>query len=91
MAAATILKTQIDSSLVPFKSVDDQVGEGYGIPTTASMEATELFGKYAGIVLDPTYTSKAAASLIAHLRTHPLKHHQRAVFLHTGGAPGLLV
>ena len=91
MAAVTILETQIDPSVVPFKSVDDQVGEGYGIPTTASMEATELFGKYAGIVLDPTYTSKAAASLIAHLRSHPLKHHQRAVFLHTGGAPGLLV
>jgi len=91
MAAVTILKTQIDPSIVPFKSVDDQVGEGYGIPTPASREATELFGKHAGIVLDPTYTSKAAASLIAHLRSHPLKHHQRAVFLHTGGAPGLLV
>ena len=90
MAAVTILKTQIDPSIVPFKSVDDQVGEGYGIPTPASREATELFGKHAGIVLDPTYTSKAAASLIAHLRSHPLKHHQRAVFLHTGGAPGLL-
>ena len=91
MAAVTILKTQIDPSIVPFKSVDDQVGEGYGIPTPASREATELFGKHAGIVLDPTYTSTAAARLIAHLRSHPLKHHQRAVFLHTGGAPGLLV
>ncbi|HAT37251.1 MAG TPA: D-cysteine desulfhydrase family protein, partial [Gemmatimonadetes bacterium] len=60
MAAVTILKTQIDPSIVPFKSVDDQVGEGYGIPTPASREATELFGKHAGIVLDPTYTSKAA-------------------------------
>lgn len=90
IAAATLLGTQIDPSGISFKSLDDQVGKGYGLSTACSRESTELFGKYAGIVLDPTYTSKAAASLIAHLRANPLKSHQRMVFLHTGGAPGQL-
>lgn len=89
-AAADLLGTTIDPEIVPFESIDDQVGDGYGIPTPASLEATELFGRQAGIVLDPTYTSKAAAALIAHLRGRGIRDHQRCVFLHTGGAPGLL-
>jgi 1-aminocyclopropane-1-carboxylate deaminase/D-cysteine desulfhydrase-like pyridoxal-dependent ACC family enzyme len=89
-AAADLLGTTIDPEIVPFESIDDQVGDGYGIPTTASREATELFGRQAGIVLDPTYTSKAAAALIAHLRGDGIPDHQRCVFLHTGGVPGLL-
>ena len=89
-AAVNLLETTIDPEIVPFKSIDDQVGDGYGVPTPESREATELFGRQAGIVLDPTYTSKAAAALIAHLRGHGIHDHQRCVFLHTGGAPGLL-
>ena len=88
--AAELLGTEIDPNIVPFASIDDQVGDGYGLPTSASREATELFARHAGIVLDPTYTSKAAAALIAHLRVDGARDHQRIVFLHTGGAPGLL-
>ena len=89
-AASELLGTSIDPSAVRFASIDAQVGKGYGIPTAASREATELFGHHAGIVLDPTYTSKAAAALIAHVRHLGVQDHQRIVFLHTGGAPGLL-
>lgn len=88
--AAELLGAKINPGTVPFASIDDQVGDGYGLPTPASREATELFGRYAGIVLDPTYSSKAAAALIAHVRDSGVHDHQRIVFLHTGGAPGLL-
>lgn len=86
---ASLLGSRASIDDVRFSSIDDQVGEGYGLPTPASLEATELFGRRAGIVLDPTYTSKAAAGLIAHLRREPPRD-ERVVFLHTGGAPGLL-
>lgn len=45
-----------------------ELGEGYGIPTGASREAQALFARTEGIVLDPVYTAKAAASLIRRCR-----------------------
>ena len=71
-------------------ALDDQVGEGYGIPTPAAREALELFARTEGLVLDPTYTSKAAAGLVARTRAGKFSRGDRVVFLHTGGHPGLL-
>ena len=46
--------------------VDDRfVGDGYGMPTDASREAIELAARTEAIFLDPTYTAKAMAGLIA--------------------------
>src|SRR5690606_1551101 len=42
----------------------DQLGEGYGRETPASRTAQEIFST-AGLELDPTYTAKAAAHLLA--------------------------
>jgi 1-aminocyclopropane-1-carboxylate deaminase/D-cysteine desulfhydrase-like pyridoxal-dependent ACC family enzyme len=70
---------------------DSEVGEGYGIPTEASGEAIELFGKLEGIVLDPVYTGKAAAGMLAHIRSGTVDPSDRVVFVHTGGHPALLV
>jgi 1-aminocyclopropane-1-carboxylate deaminase/D-cysteine desulfhydrase-like pyridoxal-dependent ACC family enzyme len=68
--------------------VDDRfVGEGYGIPTPASTEAIELAARREAIFLDPTYTAKAMAGLIARLRSGELGG--RIVFWHTGGQVGL--
>ena len=74
----------------PFTALDSEVGEGYGIPTPASLEATSLFARKAGIVLDPTYTAKAAAGMISWIRERGAGPGERVVFLHTGGHPGLL-
>jgi D-cysteine desulfhydrase len=71
-------------------ALDDQVGEGYGLPTPAAREALELFARTEGLVLDPTYTSKAAAGLVAWARAGRFSVSDRVVFLHTGGHPGLL-
>jgi len=87
---ARLLETAPNLTAVPFATLDDQVGEGYGIPTAASIAATATFGSTGGVVLDPTYTSKAAAGMMAWATKHGLAPDQRLAFLHTGGAPGLL-
>jgi len=70
--------------------VDTQVGNGYGVSTPASLEAIALFGQSEGLVLDPTYTAKAAAGMLEWLRGGQGSPKDRVVFLHTGGHPGLL-
>ena len=72
--------------------VDDAfVGEGYGIPTPASREALELAARTEALFLDPTYTAKAMAGLIAHVRAGRFGADETVLFWHTGGQPGLFV
>lgn len=72
--------------------VDDAfVGEGYGIPTPASREALELAARTEALFLDPTYTAKAMAGLIAHARAGRFRADQTVLFWHTGGQVGLFV
>ena len=70
--------------------VDDRfVGEGYGVPTDESTEAIELTARTEAIFLDPTYTAKAMAGLIAYVRQQKLVEGQTVLFWHTGGQVGL--
>ena len=70
--------------------VDDRfVGGGYGIPTDESREAMELAARTEAIFLDPTYTAKAMAGLIAYVRQQKFKEDQTVLFWHTGGQVGL--
>lgn len=69
---------------------DTQVGPGYGISTPASEEAITLFGRSGGVVLDPVYTGKAAAGMVAWIRGGRIPPEHRVVFVHTGGHPTLL-
>jgi D-cysteine desulfhydrase family pyridoxal phosphate-dependent enzyme len=65
------------------------IGEGYGIPTPECLEAIALLARTEGILVDPCYTGKAMAGLIAHVRRGDLRPDETIVFLHTGGAVGL--
>jgi 1-aminocyclopropane-1-carboxylate deaminase/D-cysteine desulfhydrase-like pyridoxal-dependent ACC family enzyme len=70
--------------------VDDGfVGEGYGKPTPSSREAIELTARTEAIFLDPTYTSKAMAGLIARVRRGDFADNETVLFWHTGGQVGL--
>jgi D-cysteine desulfhydrase len=70
--------------------VDDRfVGEGYGIATDASREALDLAARHEAIFLDPTYTAKAMAALVAYVRQQKLGKKQTVLFWHTGGQVGL--
>ena len=66
---------------------DDQLGGGYGRPTTAAGDAARLLARTEGIVVDPIYTAKALAGLIARIRDGRLTG--PVVFWHAGGGPGL--
>jgi D-cysteine desulfhydrase family pyridoxal phosphate-dependent enzyme len=67
---------------------DTQVGGGYGVPTAASTEALELVARREGILLDPVYTAKAMAGLIARIRSDELTADRTILFWHTGGQAG---
>jgi 1-aminocyclopropane-1-carboxylate deaminase/D-cysteine desulfhydrase-like pyridoxal-dependent ACC family enzyme len=70
--------------------VDDRfVGAGYGMATDASREAIELAARTEALFLDPTYTAKAMAGLIAYVRQQRFTQGQTIVFWHTGGQVGL--
>lgn len=62
-----------------------EVGEGYGIPTPAAEEATRLLARTEGVILDPVYTAKAMAGLLAGLKRWPLSETSHVVYWHTGG------
>ncbi len=65
------------------------VGSGYGEMTAECAEAIRIFAETEGIFLDPVYTGKAGAGLIAHIREGRLTVDDTVVFVHTGGIPAL--
>ncbi|MBQ1089291.1 D-cysteine desulfhydrase family protein [Streptomyces sp. B93] len=67
----------------------DQVGEGYGALTEPVVAALNRTARTEGIVLDPVYTGRAMAGLIAAVEDGHITRGRRTVFLHTGGLPGL--
>jgi 1-aminocyclopropane-1-carboxylate deaminase/D-cysteine desulfhydrase-like pyridoxal-dependent ACC family enzyme len=79
----------LDLAVAPSEIRNDPgfVGKGYGVPTRESVEAVRLFARHEGIVLDPIYTGKAAAGMIAHIREGRWGREDVLVFVHTGGAP----
>ena len=64
-------------------------GDAYGQPTRASLDAIKMFASLEGILLDPVYSSKAAAGLIDQVALGNFDRHEHVVFIHTGGAAAL--
>ena len=58
-----------------------------GEPSPESLEALRLCARTDALLLDPVYTSKAMAGLIAAVRSGELTADDTVVFLHTGGLP----
>jgi 1-aminocyclopropane-1-carboxylate deaminase/D-cysteine desulfhydrase-like pyridoxal-dependent ACC family enzyme len=70
--------------------IDDRfVGHGYAVPTPQSREAIDLLARTEALFLDPTYTAKAMAGLLARLRDGELKDADTILFWHTGGQVAL--
>jgi D-cysteine desulfhydrase len=85
----TIKQFQLDlsESVTPIELIDGFIGEGYAIPYPEAVDAIRLLGRTEGVVLDPSYTSKAMTGMLADLATR--RSDRVPVFLHTGGAFGL--
>jgi L-cysteate sulfo-lyase len=67
----------------------DYVGDGYGISTSGSIAAIEVFARREAILLDPVYSGKGAAGLIDLLQRGEFAADENIVFLHTGGSQAL--
>ncbi len=80
-----------DDSVLSRPFVTDQtcIGEGYGLPTPDGLEAMLLLARTEALVLDPTYTAKAMAALLGHVREGQIAPDEAVVFLHTGGSPAI--
>jgi len=78
----------------PFDAADVEVmaghaGPAYGVAHQATIEAIKLGARLEGLVLDPVYSGKGLAGLIAMVRGGRWTKDQDVVFIHTGGAPAL--
>ena len=87
--AAALLGSPLRLTPGDFDTDQSQIGAGYGRSTAGCLEAIELLARNEGILLDPVYTGKAMAGLVADIRAGAIGAAETVVFLHTGGAPGL--
>ena len=62
---------------------------GYGRLGPLAREAIDLLARLEGLFVDPVYTAKALAVLIALVRAGTIAQGSRALFIHTGGLPAL--
>lgn len=83
---AALLGWSTGDAMARVTVTDDQIGPGYAQPSDAGLAALALAARSDGLLLDPSYTAKAMAGLLAAVRTGGT-----AAFLHSGGAPSLFV
>jgi L-cysteate sulfo-lyase len=86
-AAADLLEASFDEADV--EVVAGHAGPAYGVPHDATVEAIKLAGALEALVLDPVYSGKGLAGLIALVRAGRWHLRDNVIFLHTGGAPAL--
>ena len=85
--ASDLLDVPFDEETV--EVVAGHAGPAYGVPHEATIEAIRLAGRLEALPLDPVYSGKALAGLIALIRQGRWRKDEDVVFLHTGGAPAL--
>ena len=61
----------------------------YSVPNAGMVEAVQLLARTEAILLDPVYTGKVMAGLIALARAGGFQPEGNILFLHTGGMPSL--
>ncbi len=86
--AAALLEADTELSLSDF-SLRDMCGPGYAIPSEEGNAAVSLMAAQEGLFLDPVYTGKAFAGLLAMAREGAFREDENVLFVHTGGAGGL--
>jgi D-cysteine desulfhydrase len=77
----------IDPAALRIRS--DQVGEGYEVLTPEAGRALVMAARSEALVLDPTYTARALAGLVAAVRDGSIGRDEDVVFLVSGGLPSL--
>jgi D-cysteine desulfhydrase len=68
---------------------DMALAPGYGRLGPPAREAIDLLARREGLFVDPVYTAKSLAVLIALVRDGTIARGARVLFVHTGGQPAL--
>lgn len=87
IGAATLLDLPFDPAAL--EVVAGHAGPAYGVPHAATLDALHLAARQEGLVLDPVYSAKGLAGLIALVRAGRWNTGGNVVFVHTGGAPSV--
>ncbi len=76
-----------DAAIGRYRVLDGYAGDAYGEPTRAGAAAIATMAEQEGIILDPVYTGKAMAAVLAMCEQGTLDESESIVFVHTGGLP----
>ena len=72
-----------------FNLTSDYDRGGYNNPVREVRDAIYYMARKEAIILDPCYTGKAFAGLLAMIREGNMDRDETIIFLHTGGVPGI--
>ena len=89
VAAAALAGHSVDFAPAEIDVRGGFIGGGYGVPTPEGIAAIRLAAQTEGLFLDPTYSGKGLAGLIAEIRAGRIGADATVIFLHTGGEPGI--
>ena len=87
--SAELIDTDVRVKENDFDIVEDYIGDGYASKTEESINAIKLLLRTEGILLDPIYTGKAFAGMLAELKKGRFKKGSNILFVHTGGYGGV--
>lgn len=85
-STSTLLNLPIPAS-DRFYVDESQRGAHYGAPTEEGLAAIRLMARTEALMLNPVYTGKAFAALVADVRNGTIQPGETVVFLNTGGDP----
>lgn len=88
-AVLKLLGSSVEANPMDIEISDEQLGDGYGIPTDAMKAAVHQMARTEGLFLDPVYGGKAFAGLLSDLSSGHYQSGERILFLMTGGSPGI--
>ena len=86
-AAAEMLDVPFDAARIDV--VAGHASPAYGVPHQATLDAIKFMGQLEALALDPVYSGKDLAGLIALIEAGCWTPDDDIVFVHTGGAPAL--
>lgn len=68
---------------------DGALAPGYGLMSAPGRRAIEVMAQTEGLHLDPVYTAKSFAAVLAHVENGDIPQGSRVCFVHTGGLGAL--
>lgn len=86
--ASMLLEADLEIGREDFQ-LRDMCGPGYALSSREGSAAVALMASREGLFLDPVYTGKAFAGLLALAEEGAFRPEDRVLFLHTGGTGGL--